>query len=229
MTKAVRELTACRTRERQPVHIVLTKSTFWGWFQVASYACFVFLFLGQSARVLVRSRLNPITLGARSKGAQGLMEILLFAVVNLWGLLVVLHALPLVPPPLPWLFRWRLVLPGSFAGVGAGVVVVAFVLFVLSLRTLNSSWRLGIDTQHPGKLVTWGIYARTRNPIYVFFDLYFFGILLMTGQLAFALLLLVVAAVLHRQILREEAFLLAAHGAEYAAYCRQTGRYLRLR
>ena len=211
------------------MHLELAAGTPAGWFQIASYACFVTIFLRQSLQVRQRTRVNPIKLGGRRKGRQGLMEALLFAVVNVWGFLVVLHALPVVPAPWPWLFGPGLRMPAAAVALGAVVVLLSFAIFIVSLRQLNSSWRLGIDAEHPGRLVTTGIYAHSRNPIYAFFMLYFAGILLMNGSLVFLLLLVAAAPLLHRQALSEERFLARVFGGEYGAYRQRVGRYLTLR
>ncbi|MFH1084692.1 MAG: methyltransferase, partial [Chloroflexota bacterium] len=118
----------------------------------------------------------------------------------------------LYAPPLVW--------------VGALLVALAFALFIAAMRDLGASWRLGIDAEHPGRLVTTGAHRLSRNPIYLFFDLYFLGTLLINGNPVFLLILALMVAGLHAQIRLEERFLARAYGARYAAYCRRTPRYL---
>lgn len=78
----------------------------------------------------------------------------------------------------------------------------------------------------PGRLVTWGIYAISRHPIYLFFNLYFLGTFLINGTLIFLLFALVIAGNLHLQILNEEEFLQRTYGRAYQEYCLRTYRYL---
>ena len=92
--------------------------------------------------------------------------------------------------------------------------------------SFGKSFRVGIDTQHPKKLVTDGIFTHSRNPIYVAF-----GFILIGQFLIFPnwILLIYVAAgfwLLHRQILREEEYLRKHYGEEYAQYSRRVRRYL---
>jgi protein-S-isoprenylcysteine O-methyltransferase Ste14 len=74
--------------------------------------------------------------------------------------------------------------------------------------------------------VTTGIFAYTRNPIYVAFGCVLIGEFLI--QSSWILLVYVVAGVLlfHRQILREEVFLRQHYGADFEAYRRRVRRYL---
>jgi len=74
-------------------------------------------------------------------------------------------------------------------------------------------------------LVTTGMFALSRNPIFVFLDLYAFGTFLINERLGFLLSALVLAAGIHYQILQEESFLRSTYGKAYHDYCRRTGRY----
>jgi protein-S-isoprenylcysteine O-methyltransferase Ste14 len=200
--------------------------TLLGAFQVAALAVFLTLVIGRTLHLRIRKKVNPITLSLERKGITGLMEVLLFVGVNLWAVAVVFCALSLKPLAFPWPCSLQLVdaMPAKLLGVG--MILCAFIIFVLALRALGSSWRLGIDENHPGLLVITGIYAYSRNPIYVFFDLYFLGTFLINGSLFFLILMVFVALNLHYQILQEERFLARAHGAAYEAYCARTARYV---
>jgi protein-S-isoprenylcysteine O-methyltransferase Ste14 len=200
--------------------------TFLGGFQLLALATFLILVVGRTVHLLIRRKVNPITLGRARKGKTGLMEVLLFAGVNLWAVAVVLCALALERPPLTWPCSVRLVDAILAKLLGVTVILCAFVIFVLALRALGNSWRLGIDENHPGLLVTTGIYSYSRNPIYLFFDLYFLGTFLIHGSLFFLVMAVLVALNLHYQILQEERFLAGAHGAAYEAYCARTARYI---
>jgi len=110
--------------------------------------------------------------------------------------------------------------------LGALLVSVGIVLFALALASFGDSWRVGIDRDTPGALVTDGVFALSRNPIFVFMDLYALGIFLLNGRLFFALFALVTFAALHRQIRGEERFLESHYGDPYRTYCSNTARYL---
>lgn len=184
--------------------------------------------VGQTMHLLIRRKVNPITLGQGRKGTRGLMEILLFAGVKLWAAAVVLGTLSPERSPFAWPGSVPLGDATATKLLGVAMIVCAFVIFVQALGALGNSWRLGIDEDHPGLLVTTGIYSYSRNRIYLFFDLYFLGTFLINGGLFFLVMAGLVALNLHSQILQEERFLTNAHGATYEAYCARTARYIAL-
>jgi len=98
-------------------------------------------------------------------------------------------------------------------------------VFILALVSFGASWRIGIDAKTPGGLVTTGIFALSRNPIFVFLDLYAFGTFLINGTLGFLLFALILAVGIHYQIIQEESFLRRTYGKAYHDYCRRTARY----
>src|SRR5262249_28615862 len=110
--------------------------------------------------------------------------------------------------------------------VGVFLCFGGLTLLLLSLVSFGQSFRVGIDVDHPDKLVTTGIFAFSRNPIYVAF-----GFVLLGQFLVFSnwLLLVYLAAgiwLFHRQVLREEEFLRKQYGQEYAEYCNRVRRYI---
>ena len=185
------------------------------------------LFLGVVSQRVVHLWTRQRRLAVRVGLREGALPALLLALTNGWVLLVLARTIPL---QWAWLQRLlgRPVLYAPLAWLGAALACGGFVLFVAAMRDLGGSWRLGIDTDHPGSLVTTGAYGVTRNPIYLFFDLYFLGTALMNGNLVFLVLLACMAAGLHTQIRIEERFLARVHGPRYAHYCRQTPRYVSL-
>jgi len=109
---------------------------------------------------------------------------------------------------------------------GGLLMTTGLVFYGLGTRGLGESWRLGIDRNSPGPLMTDGIYACTRNPIYLSFDLLLIGTFLVHGRLHFLLLALVLATVFHLQILREEHFHAEHYADAFGSYCARVARYL---
>src|SRR5262249_9802350 len=112
-----------------------------------------------------------------------------------------------------------------------GVVawMVGLVIYGLALRAMGDSWRIGIDREAPGGLVTHGIFAWSRNPIYLGFEMGVIGTFLIQSRLIFLVITLVLAGVLSALIQREERFLTRTYGDTYRDYQSRVGRYVTCR
>lgn len=112
----------------------------------------------------------------------------------------------------------------SWVGVaccGSGVS-----LMLASLVSFGRSFRVGIDQDHPDKLITSGVFAFSRNPIYVAFALVLLGEFLIFPNWIFLAYMVAGTWLFHRQVLREEDFLRKQYGEEFTAYCQNVRRYL---
>jgi len=118
---------------------------------------------------------------------------------------------------------WANAVPGW---IGLVLCVIALVLFVLTLVSFGDSLRVGIDEKAPAKLMIGGMFAVSRNPIYLCFLILLIGLVLIHRNLLMVAAAVFFAAMIHRQILIEEAFLKKHYGGEYADYCRKVRRYL---
>jgi protein-S-isoprenylcysteine O-methyltransferase Ste14 len=114
-------------------------------------------------------------------------------------------------------------------GIAWGGVVLCFVgvsLLLLSLVSFGKSFRVGIDVDHPDRLVTTGIFAVSRNPIYVGFAFVLLGQVLVFPNWVLLIYLMAGIWLFHRQVLREEEFLRKHYGQEYVEYSKRVRRYL---
>jgi protein-S-isoprenylcysteine O-methyltransferase Ste14 len=98
-------------------------------------------------------------------------------------------------------------------------------LLFFSLVSFGKSFRIGIDMGKSDKLVTTGVFALTRNPIYVAFGLILLGQFLVCPNWILLLYLGGGFWLFHRQVLREEVFMSGFYGEEYLRYCRRVRRY----
>jgi protein-S-isoprenylcysteine O-methyltransferase Ste14 len=112
----------------------------------------------------------------------------------------------------------------SWAGVF--LCVVGLLLMLWSLLSFGMSFRVGIDTAHPDKLVTTGVFAFSRNPIYVAFWMVMIGQFLILPNWILLVYLAAATWLFHRQVLREEAYLSKYYGREYSEYANRVRRYL---
>ena len=109
--------------------------------------------------------------------------------------------------------------------LGALTAAAGFALTLRAWRTMGRNWRLDISERNT-ELVTGGLFARIRHPIYAFQIAMMIAtaIVLPTPQmLALAAIHLVLMNVKARN---EEAHLARMHGDAYARYVERTGRFL---
>jgi protein-S-isoprenylcysteine O-methyltransferase Ste14 len=110
--------------------------------------------------------------------------------------------------------------------VGVFLCFAGLTLLLLSLVSFGKSFRVGIDVDRPDKLVTTGVFALSRNPIYVAFGFVLLGQFLVFPNWVLLVYLAAGIWLFHRQVLREEEFLRKQYGQEYAEYCNRVRRYL---
>lgn len=173
----------------------------------------------------VTTGVNPIVI-ARGKGAWRIIEMLSLASLVLWMTEVVLHVTHSSYDLFPDRLNVSLLHTPTTKTIGAVLVILGLIIFLLAFLNFGKSWRIGIDRQTPGTLVTSGIFGITRNPIYVAFNLFFIGIFLLNGTVFFLIFALMAAVAVHFQILREEAFLKSQYRESFERYRQHVARYL---
>lgn len=115
---------------------------------------------------------------------------------------------------------WQVVCGVTLMLAGAGILLLAARRFIAA--------GTNIPTHLPSTaLVTNGLYRYSRNPIYVALTLIYAGLSMSCG-IWWALILLPAVMVVMRfgVIAREEVYLAAKFGEDYAAYCRQVRRWI---
>jgi protein-S-isoprenylcysteine O-methyltransferase Ste14 len=140
--------------------------------------------------------------------------------------LLYIYVVIAAPLRLPTLVERQLFHSGALTWVGVVLCVLGMLLFVLSLVSFRTSFRVGIDTDHPGDLITSGVFALSRNPIYLAFWIVMLGQFLIFPNWILLAYLPGAAWLFHRQVLREEEFLLTRYGRAYSQYCNRVRRYL---
>jgi protein-S-isoprenylcysteine O-methyltransferase Ste14 len=129
-------------------------------------------------------------------------------------------------------FHWPSVSDQEFfdseAASCAGVVLCLAGLSLLlgSLVSFGKSFRIGIDTERPDKLITTGVYSCSRNPIYVAFAFVLIGQFLVFPNWILLVYLVAGMWLFHRQVLREETSLKTTYGTTYEEYCERVRRYV---
>lgn len=140
--------------------------------------------------------------------------------------LLSIATLVIVPVQLLAIVQGWSCLPAPARLVGACVGLLGDGIFLVSVLCMRDSWRAGIPDEDQTELVTDGIYAFSRNPAFLGFDLMYLGVLLLfCGPLTAAFTAFAVVT-LHLQILQEERYLTDAFGEAYRRYRRRVRRYL---
>ena len=73
--------------------------------------------------------------------------------------------------------------------------------------------------------MTGGVFAFSRNPIFLSIDWYFVGAFFLNGTVVFLIAAILAIAGMHYQILQEEEYLRRQYGEAYRKYADATFRY----
>lgn len=170
--------------------------------------------------------INPFVVGQTRTGIGRWLEAMFPWVGLIWTVDVVLTATDAPLRLFPWFLERPLFESILAERIGLSLVGMAVLLFIAALVAFGNSWRIGIDRENPGSLVTTGIFAYTRNPIFLSMDLILLGTFLVVPSIIYLLAMCLLFVAIHFQILEEEKFLRSEYGEVYEEYVRQTCRYL---
>jgi len=105
--------------------------------------------------------------------------------------------------------------------------ILGVVVFAVSVLTMRDSWRTGVPDDKKTELVTSGIYAYSRNPAFLGFDLIYLSILFIFFNWGLLVITVLTVVMFHLQIVKvEEAFLIKTFGEEYLEYRKKVCRYI---
>ena len=110
--------------------------------------------------------------------------------------------------------------------IAAGVIALSTLLILAAQAAMGASWRVGVPAEGPGELVTSGLFALSRNPVFVGMFGLALAMFLWSPNMLTAALLPLAASTMAMQVRIEEDALIAKHGERYAAYKAQTPRWL---
>lgn len=111
--------------------------------------------------------------------------------------------------------------------VGVVVTALGVLAFILSVTHMKDNWRAGVQREDKTSLVTDGIYAISRNPAFLGFDLMYLGILMTFFNWALFGGSVAAYVLFHLQIVNvEEDFLTETFGQAYLDYKKKVCRYL---
>ncbi len=179
-------------------------------------------FVWRSVKVYRSTGINPIRL-PRSDDARGYVGRMFKSLLGLCLVYLCLQSfaphIELVFPPMAWLDNFVVQVLGWL------VLSISGIMLIWAQAQMGESWRIGLDADTPGPLVVHGLFARSRNPIFLSMRLNLLGLMCLLPNL-FSLLLLVCGELLIQiQVRLEEAHLPLIYGEAYEAYRAQVPRW----
>lgn len=108
--------------------------------------------------------------------------------------------------------------------IGLGLLAFALIWTIIAQAQMKDSWRIGIDTETKTELVQTGLFAFSRNPIFLGMIISLIGLFLITPNAITALFLMLGYILIQIQIRLEEAFLTNEHGQKYLTYKQKVKR-----
>ncbi|MFC2023976.1 methyltransferase family protein [Chloroflexota bacterium] len=172
---------------------------------------------------------STITFNLKSGEPRNFLTFALVVTICVWVPVMLVNVLHPEIRLLPAVLETQLTETSAAKITGMSIIILGLVIYIPALLTLGDYWRVGDTKRREGRLVTHGIYAISRNPIYVFFVLYFLGTFLINGLLIFLIFTIMGALNVHYLVIEEEKLLMSRYGAAFRDYRATTGRYATLR
>jgi protein-S-isoprenylcysteine O-methyltransferase Ste14 len=137
-----------------------------------------------------------------------------------WATLTRSGAVPALPD-----FALRAPAFAALRWAAAPVAVIALAATVRCWLRMGSDWRMDVGLEGKTDLITDGLFARIRHPIYAFSILLMLCSLAIVPTAPMALIAAVHVVLMNIKARNEERHLLGVHGDAYAQYLRRTGRF----
>ncbi|WP_435107114.1 methyltransferase family protein [Nocardiopsis synnemataformans] len=130
--------------------------------------------------------------------------------------------------PVAGLFDLATVIPPRSMGTtGLVLMLLGLGVVLVSKAALGTSWRIGVDESERTVLITHGVFAPARNPVFTGMGALLFGqVLAVPSALSVTALLVVVAVQVQVRAIEEPYLLRTPHGTAYRGYAARTGRFL---
>ena len=145
----------------------------------------------------------------------------------LTGMWLASMVLPFLVIATPWLDAFDYRLPDMTTWIGLALLVPYLWLFWRSHADLGRNWSPGLEVRTEHELVTRGVYAQIRNPMYAAIWLGAFAqALLIQNWIGGFAVIPAFAAMWFIRVPREEAMMRRRFGAAWDAYVARSGRLL---
>lgn len=193
-------------------------------FTLALVLYLVFVLLAFGVRTVVQVRATGSSGFHGLSGSVGSIEWLAgagFVVALAFGLAGPLFAVTGAVSPIAALERTGFQIAGVVLACGG----IAGTLW--AQVAMGSSWRIGVDPSERTALVTTGVFAVVRNPVFAAMFPFALGLALMVPSVVSIVGFVVLVVSLELQVrIVEEPYLLKVHGEAYRRYGRSVGRFV---
>ena len=184
------------------------------------YLCLVFAL--KSFVFLKRTGINPITFD-RKDDAHGFMG-RIFGMVSIATVMATLiYALnkSWYAYLLPFWYLENIYL----YSLGWFFLIGSLFFIMIAQNQMSDSWRIGIDHKEKTKLIQHGLFAYSRNPIYLGIMLTNLGLFFVIPNAIIFMTTIVSTISMHTQVRLEEDFLSEEFGEQYVAYKQKVHRW----
>jgi len=197
-------------------------------FQMSMLIVFSALVAGRIIHLRHKYKTNAVSI-IRNKGTQRFLGITVVTIINVWVAILLVYILHPEIEFLPFPLDLVLVDTTPVKIIGISLICLGLVIYIAAWVSLSNAWRIGQDHELKGDLIRKGIYRISRNPMYLFYDLYFVGTFMINGALIFLIMSVLLIITLHYLIIQEEKYLNLNYGESFITYAYQTRRYLNWR
>ena len=178
-------------------------------------------FVVPSVRVYRSTGINPVTFG-KSDNAHDYIGFIMKVLTALLIGAVLLFSIS--DNAYAFLNRFHYLERNEVQLAGLIIMHIALIWIVIAQAQMKQSWRIGIDEQHPTRLVTGGLFRFSRNPIFVGMIASTFGLFLVLPNAVTFFVTATSYIIIQVQIRLEEAHLSQQHGQAYELYRKRVRR-----
>jgi len=201
-------------------------NSIFNYFQISVLFVFTCLFIARTIYMRRVKKTSVITVTLNSKETRNILTVSMSATICAFVAVLIIHVFHPEINFEPLALNIVIVETVAAKIVGMVVVSAGFLIYIVAMFTLADYWRVGDAAKQTSTLITRGIYSLSRNPIYIFFVLYFLGTFLINGIVIFLIFTIMMALNAHYLIVEEEKYLLKSYGSAFKKYCAVTGRYV---
>ena len=184
---------------------------------------FGFAFVLKSIKVAKKIGKNPLVL-PKDDSVYGLVG--LYFKLTMIGIFIYTVLYSVFPHNISYLVPIETLSHHKIKYVAMPIMFVALIWVILAQNHMKNSWRIGIDENSKSELITNGLFAVSRNPIFLGMIMATLGLFLLTPNVWTLVFFILGYVLIQIQIRLEEDFLTKQHGEKYERYKNEVRRFI---